>query len=363
MVVAVVGVGVVLVLAVAGAAAWWAYQSWRARDDDTMVSSGDRLLALTQADEATRMLFGTDDDDTATKASNAVDLTQTADLTPPVELRVVKVDDSDRAVDDSGAETANDAERSGVAAKDTDTEADREPVAVVAGPVDVAGEPEDGEDDDSDGKVIDLRDEVVAAEAVGALFDAVEGEILEEIEVPDDDAVVIDLSDRVNTRSMTRRRSLKPEPEGEVDEVVRALIDRVRSSKRDLVAVVSEIVEHDLDHEQMEIVLTQLVEKQNRSRPRQQELVLSGDDVPARPGRLSAFADMSEAERRRVIIRVLCLLVARDDRDADASTVIDLRDGDAATDVTTSRDVWPDEAVGSDGPSLPARRRLLRGRR
>ena len=46
-----------------------------------------------------------------------------------------------------------------------------------------------------------------------------------------------------------------------VEDVVSALVERVRTSDDDVMSVVSEMVEQDLDIEQMEEVLTELVER------------------------------------------------------------------------------------------------------
>lgn len=96
-----------------------------------------------------------------------------------------------------------------------------------------------------------------------------------------------------------------------VDDVVRSLIDRARGSD-DITAVVAAMVEEDLDNQQMEEVLMHLVERDRVGVPGE-ELTLTGPEVPHRPGQLHAFADLSDDHKRRVIIRVLCLLIARAD--------------------------------------------------
>ena len=159
-----------------------------------------------------------------------------------------------------------------------------------------------------------------------------------------------------------------------VDDVVTALIERVRNSpSNDLMAVVSEMVDHDLDADQMEEVLSHLVERE-RAQPRRDELTLSGPDVPQRPGRLSVFADMGEGEKRRVIIRVLCLLIARSEDERATTTNAPStpssfhrrptirRRGRATT--PTARDLWGDPDDNASEAHLPARRRrLARSRR
>jgi hypothetical protein len=165
-------------------------------------------------------------------------------------------------------------------------------------------------------------------------------------------------------------RQLEAEPD--TDLVLQALIDRVARSRRDVAGAVSALIRGD-----------------------HAELALFGADVPARPGRLSGFADLSDVERRRVIIRVLCLLLAQDassddeasddDRaedaasrtgDAERGAVLDLRREavpvlDLVTPEAASAAVeaqWADvvgsDVVGSDEPPrLPQRRRLVRSAR
>ena len=149
-----------------------------------------------------------------------------------------------------------------------------------------------------------------------------------------------------------------------VDDVVDTLVERVRTSDDDIMSVVSEMVEQDLDTEQMEEVLTELVERDRSTRANSEELTLSGPDVPQRPGRLSAFADMPEQQKRRVIIRVLCLLIARseerdpiDEPDDRPEYTVSLPDDSAgATSEPTARDLWGEPDPGSRDAHLPARR-------
>jgi hypothetical protein len=153
-----------------------------------------------------------------------------------------------------------------------------------------------------------------------------------------------------------------------VEGVVTALIERVRTSDDDMVSVVSEMIEQDLDTEQMEEVLTELVERDRSARADRDELTLSGPDVPQRPGRLSAFADMPEAQKRRVIIRVLCLLIARSEEldpvgDADdrPEYTVMLPDDSLAQALAepTARDLWGEPETDARDAHLPARRRRL----
>lgn len=162
--------------------------------------------------------------------------------------------------------------------------------------------------------------------------------------------------------------------ERDVDEVVRALIERVRNSaNNDVVAVVSEMVDRDLDTDQMEEVLGHLVERDAAALPKRDELTLTGPDVPQRPGRLSAFGEMGDREKRRVIIRVLCLLIARSEdqaaRDEDERPLytVELPQPDGITELdpaeSTARDLWGDPDDDIREAHLPARpRRLARSR-
>ena len=126
-------------------------------------------------------------------------------------------------------------------------------------------------------------------------------------------------------------------------------------------SVVSDMVEQDLDTEQMEEVLTELVERDRSARAKSEELTLTGPDVPQRPGRLSAFADMPEQQKRRVIIRVLCLLIARSEEhepigDDRPEHTVELPDESAEP---TARDLWGEPEADARDAHLPARRRRL----
>lgn len=156
----------------------------------------------------------------------------------------------------------------------------------------------------------------------------------------------------------------KPMPDTErddgVDLVLQALIDRVRTSRKNVVAVVSEMVDSDLDAHQLEAVLTHVVGSVDRGPRRREELTLSGDDVPHRPGQLSAFAELSDPEKRRVIIRVLCLLVAQsEDRERDTDVLV--LTTEPPTHLAAARDLWPGagDADAAAETRLPTRRRLV----
>ena len=193
--------------------------------------------------------------------------------------------------------------------------------------------------------------------------------------VPESDQPIDPVIVLTNDAVVAPRAEIDRDQSTNVDDVVSALIERVRNSaSNDLLTVVSEMVDRDLDADQMEEVLSHLVERE-RAQPRRDELTLSGPDVPQRPGRLSAFGDMGEGEKRRVIIRVLCLLIARSEDDAshdderplytvelpppsDQSIGVD----DATA--PTARDLWGEPDDNASEANLPARRRrLARSRR
>ena len=48
------------------------------------------------------------------------------------------------------------------------------------------------------------------------------------------------------------------------------------------------------------------------------ELTLFDDNVPTRPGALTQFMDLDATTRKRVIVRVLCLLVAKTENEMKA---------------------------------------------
>lgn len=147
-----------------------------------------------------------------------------------------------------------------------------------------------------------------------------------------------------------------------VDLVLQALIDRVRTSRKNVVAVVSEMVDSDLDAHQLQAVLTHVVGTDDRGRRRGEELTLSGDDVPHRPGQLSAFAELSDPEKRRVIIRVLCLLVAQSE-DRERETDVLVLPTEPPPKPAAARDLWPGTADAATETRLPTRRRLVPARR
>jgi hypothetical protein len=86
------------------------------------------------------------------------------------------------------------------------------------------------------------------------------------------------------------------------------------------------------------------------------ELTLFNDEVPSRPGQLTDFARLAPGEKKRIIVRVLCLLVAR----SEDQQLPPRADGESATPKAwpLARAVWPMAAPGDDDgePHLPSRR-------
>jgi hypothetical protein len=146
-----------------------------------------------------------------------------------------------------------------------------------------------------------------------------------------------------------------------VDSVLQALINRVAVTNQEVADAAAELVDRaGLDPGEVAEVLADLVDRADgvEDLDRDQELTLFSDKVPSRPGRLGHFANLPDKEKRLVIIRVLCLLVARSDEQAES-------EGEESTDderpTPLARAVWPDAPEPVDDPDLPARSRR-RGR-
>jgi polyhydroxyalkanoate synthesis regulator phasin len=170
-------------------------------------------------------------------------------------------------------------------------------------------------------------------------------------------------------------------PADGVDHVLRALVERVRITHQDVVEAATELVERaNLDAEEAAEVLSDLIDRAEDERlavgeGRDEELMFFSDEVPRRPGQLTHFAELEDREKRRVIIRVLCLLVAAnleeraatqrrtDDSTAGAAGV----GGEPAKAWPLARAVWPvpaaEEADDLDLPARRSRTRLARSRR
>jgi hypothetical protein len=177
-------------------------------------------------------------------------------------------------------------------------------------------------------------------------------------------APVIDLAappdDAQSHEEAWRSVRLEPEPDA-VDHVLQALINRARFKQVGVEEVATELVERaDLRGEEVSDVLAELVGRADDSEldpVRSSELVLFNDEVPSRPGQLTDFAKLRPADKKRIIIRVLCLLVARsEDQQLPPRNSADPA---AARSWPLARAVWP-TATGDDEPevalpSLPSR--------
>jgi len=148
---------------------------------------------------------------------------------------------------------------------------------------------------------------------------------------------------------------LQPEPDA-VDHVLQALINRARFKQVGVEEVATELVERaDLRGEEVSDVLAELVGRAEDATPgqaRSSELVLFNDEVPSRPGQLTDFARLSPADKKRIIIRVLCLLVARSE---DQQLPPRVTSDGATTSWPLARAVWPVASSDDAEVVLPSR--------
>jgi hypothetical protein len=157
------------------------------------------------------------------------------------------------------------------------------------------------------------------------------------------------------------------EGDADVDEILQALIQRLGVSAQDAAEVAAELVERpDIDEGEVVEALSDLVERADPARGADpvEELVLFSelsDQVPRRPGQLTHLANLPALERRRVIVRVLCLLVARSEESLDGEAARPAVAAERA-DRGPARS-WPVPVADEPDENLPARRRLARARR
>jgi hypothetical protein len=196
-------------------------------------------------------------------------------------------------------------------------------------------------------------------------------ETVEPIEAVEPDAVVaiggpvIDLSGEqavVTPADAWEDVVLQPEPDA-VDHVLQALINRARFQQVEVEAVATELVERaDLQGQEVSEVLAELVGRADESTLEStlgaaptSELTLFNDEVPSRPGQLTDFARLAPADKKRIIVRVLCLLVARSEDQA-----LPPRADVPASEPRSwplARAVWPLATGAPDGEAqLPSRR-------
>ncbi|MCC5952515.1 MAG: hypothetical protein JJU45_10525 [Acidimicrobiia bacterium] len=146
-----------------------------------------------------------------------------------------------------------------------------------------------------------------------------------------------------------------------MDLVVNALIQRASERQVGVAQVAAELVERaDLEDREVDEVLLDLVETDNgdvRADDRISELTLFNNEVPRRPGELTQFSELTGADKKRVIVRVLCLLVAtaEDNKLAPQSPRSDAE----RRQWPLARAVWPvattEDEGDKDDPDLPAR--------
>jgi hypothetical protein len=160
-------------------------------------------------------------------------------------------------------------------------------------------------------------------------------------------------------------------PRDAVDHVLQALISRAQDRQVALTQVAAELVEQaNLEDREIDEVLGDLIEMADdeetvESGERLEELTMFNEAVPKRPGQLTDFARLDPREKKRVIIRVLCLLVALQED-------YKLQPTEPASEAETrswplARAVWPVKAQSEedDEGNLPARGRkskLVRSR-
>ena len=163
---------------------------------------------------------------------------------------------------------------------------------------------------------------------------------------------------------------LQPEPELDpVDHVLKALISRAKEKQVGIAEVAAELVEQaNLEDRDIDEVLADLVVRADDDTvdpsERLEELTLFNDSVPRRPGQLTDFDRLDKNARKKVIIRVLCLLVAMQEDNR-------LKPSEPRSEAETrhwplARAVWPvpvadsDDAEDGDGDKKLPGRRLAR---
>jgi len=208
-------------------------------------------------------------------------------------------------------------------------------------------------DDATDGPVIDLLGESAVVTPAEPIAMRVVGDAAPIVPV-----AVPDLSADVVDDEAWEDVVLQPEPDA-VDHVLQALINRARFKQVEVEAVATELVERaDLQGQEVSEVLAELVGRADDTTldaARTSELTLFNDEVPSRPGQLTDFARLAPTEKKRIIVRVLCLLVAR----SEDQQLPPRAEGEASEPRSwpLARAVWPLANAEDDGESqLPSRR-------
>ena len=147
-----------------------------------------------------------------------------------------------------------------------------------------------------------------------------------------------------------------------VDHVLQALINRARFKQVGVEEVATELVERsDLHGDEVSDVLASLVGRADRDEAKPaSELTLFNDEVPSRPGQLTDFAKLKPADKKRIIVRVLCLLVARSE---DQQLPPRVESGGPKNQWPLARAVWPVAPAGDEDRDAPLpSRRLAKSR-
>lgn len=175
-------------------------------------------------------------------------------------------------------------------------------------------------------------------------------------------AVTVDLTDGADEDDAAAIDVARVDAEAELDRVIGALIDRARATDQSVVEVATELVERaNLDEKEATDTLATLMDGDDTTdiidiAGRLSELTLFNELVPSKPGALTQFGDLDPLTRKRVIVRVLCLLVAKSESDLKAlpknpASAAETRQWPLA------RAVWPVPAKkpGADDADLPNR--------
>ncbi len=231
-------------------------------------------------------------------------------------------------------------------------------------------------------------DEVIEAEVPvvdGSVAEVAEVAVDEDAEVEherfDPAALVIEEPELVPTDLATVAADEAPAPVAAadpVDHVLNALINRAKERQVGIAQVAAELVEQaDLEDKEVDEVLADLLgvaESEGADAVDRPELTLFSDAVPQRPGQLTDFARLPSTEKKRALIRVLCLLVAlqeehklegRDaDEPADADEDAGAEESAGARSWPLARAVWPVKTPQrrDDDRDLPGRSRLAKTR-
>jgi hypothetical protein len=215
-------------------------------------------------------------------------------------------------------------------------ETDAPAFEAVSDPVDAEVEPD--AEVDGDDVVIDLRDG--APEPAGPAPEGVADDVVIDLRdgvaapEPAADDVVIDLRDEAPAPP---RVEFEPEDD-QVDQILHALVRRARERRVAIADVAVELVEQaELEDRDIDDVLADLVENTPGDG---EELVLYNRSVPSRPGRLVDLDSLGVEEKKRIIVRVLCLLVAlQEESNAETAAARSAAEGEPPTGTDTDAGV------------------------